>query len=175
MLGYLVTYLNLELGHTLVAAGLVLTISQISTVFARVAWGVLADRLGDPLRVLGIIAMGSGALGLVVAGFQPGWDVVAIGAALVLYSLFTMGWNGVHLATVTRYARGDIPSAMIGTQLFSFIGMLGGPLVFAGIVSVAGRYWVGFAVFAACSLAAGAALLRLAPRLAGRQAAESLA
>lgn len=168
MLGYLVTYLNLELGHTLVAAGLVLTISQVSTVFARVAWGVLADRLGDPLRVLGIVAAGSGLLGFVVAAFQPDWTIVAVGAVLVPYSLFTMGWNGVHLATVTRYARGDIPSAMIGTQLFSFIGMLGGPLLFAGIVSVAGRYWVGFAVFAAASLAAGVALLRLAPKIAGR-------
>jgi len=162
MLGYLVTYLKLELGHSLVAAGLVLTLSQVSTVFARVGWGVLADRLGDPLRVMGFIAVGSGLLGCLLASLRPGWGFAAAVAIVLPYSLFAMGWNGVHLATVTRYARGEVAAAMIGTQVFSFVGMLLGPLIFAGVVSLSGRYWIGFAVFAVISIVAGLALIRAA-------------
>src|SRR5262249_3434652 len=46
---FLVTYLNHDLGMTLVASGVVLSASQLGATAGRILWGIVADRLAPPM------------------------------------------------------------------------------------------------------------------------------
>lgn len=165
MIGYLVSYLNLEVGYSLLAAGGALTFGQVASVFSRLAWGGLMDRVDSSLRVLALCALASAALGLVVGLIQPQWPYAATLAIVIVYAAAVAGWNGVYFAGIARLAPpGSMVAATAGAQFFLYTATVVGPLVFAGIVSVTGSYSTGFLFFSAVSLATGIRLLRDARR-----------
>lgn len=165
-ISYTVSYLNLELGMSLVVAGLALTVSQVITVFTRLACGWWADRLGDPLRVIAWLGIGAGLTALPVALAAPGWPIAAVFASVVLFSVTGGGWMGIYQAALVRYADPDaIPASAVGTQAFLFLGGTTGPLVFAMIAALANTYSIPFAVFGAAGLAAGAWIFARQPQL----------
>jgi len=163
---YLVSYLKLGLGYSLVAAGLIFSAAQVAGVLGRIFWGAVADRLFEPRPVLAMLGVAMALCGVAATLFTPGWPVVAVTTVCVLYGATAVGWNGVFLAEVARLApEGRVAIITGGTQFFTFGGVLIGPPVFGAIAAATGSYGAGFILFAALPLLMGVALL-----LSGRRA-----
>jgi len=136
---YLVTYLNLSLGWTLIAAGVILSLSQAAGVAGRILWGVVADRWVPPRKVLGGLALTMGLCCIATALLQPATPWLVVAAVAVLFGASAIGWNGVFLAEVARSApAGQAGAATGGTLLFTYFGVLVGQPLFSYVASLAG-------------------------------------
>lgn len=143
---YSVSYLNLEVGLTLVAAGFAFSSAQAASVLGRIGWGVLADRWLSAPRVLGIVGIAVSVLLVVMALIAGTWPLSAIIVVVTLVGLTGLGWNGVHFAEVARRAPpGEVATSSSGIQFFSFGGALLAPIVFGTLISLTGTYATGFA------------------------------
>ena len=152
-LTYLVSYLKLELGYSLVAAGVVFSAAQIAGALGRVLWGVVADHLLKPRSVLAGLGIVMAGCGVALASFTSAWPSPAVLAVCVLYGATAVGWNGVFLAEVARLSpEGRVAFLTGGTQFFTFAGVLIGPPLFGTIASYAGSYGAGFVATAALPL-----------------------
>jgi len=152
-LTYLVSYLKLELGYSLVAAGAVFSVAQVSGALGRVLWGAVADRLFGPRSVLAALGVVMILCGGALASFSPAWPPAAVLTVCALYGATAVGWNGVFLAEVARLApEGRVAYLTGGTQFFTFAGVLIGPPLFGTIASLAGSYGAGFVATAALPL-----------------------
>lgn len=168
---YLVSYLKLGLGYSLVAAGLIFSAAQFAGVIGRVVWGVVADRLLAPRLVLGVLGLVMGFCGIAATLFSASWPIAAIASVCVLYGATAVGWNGVFLAEVARLApEGRVAIVTAGTQFFTFAGVLVGPPVFGAIASAAGSFGAGFVLIAALPFATGIGLLVARGRAGPRRA-----
>lgn len=157
---YFVLFLNLELGLTLVAAGLIYAVAHVASIVGRIAWGIVADRLFAPRIVLSVLGLASGLCGLVTAIAAPEWPTAALFALGALYGASAVGWNGVYLAEVARSApEGQVGAATGGTQFFTFAGALSGPPLFAALVWLTDGYRAGFVLFAVLPFLVGVWLL----------------
>jgi MFS family permease len=160
LVSYLVSYLNLELGHSHLAAGSALLASQLTAVVVRLLLGWLLDRVGGHLTVLAILGLGSGTLALMLGAASPAWPYATVLAVAMVAGGFMLGWNAVYFAAVARFAPpGRSGTAVGGTQIFTAVGSTVGPLLFAAIVSATGRYSIAFLALAGFSLVMGIRLL----------------
>lgn len=150
---YLVSYLKLELGYSLLAAGLVFSAAQISGALGRVLWGAVADHVFKPRSVLAALGLVMALCGFAVASFTAAWSAAAVLTVCALYGATAVGWNGVFLAEVARLApEGRVAFLTGGTQFFTFAGVLIGPPLFGAIVSLTGSYGAGFVATAVLPL-----------------------
>lgn len=151
---FLVALLVEELSYTLVAAGLVLSLSQVVSVAARLLWGWMADRLGDSLKVLKLLI---GLLILAAATvpmLAPDWPVAAIYGVFMLIGATAVGWNGVYMAAVARLApAGQIGAATGGSLVLTFAGVVGGPAAFAASTGLTGGYAASYVLIVLAGLA----------------------
>jgi MFS family permease len=160
MLSFLVSYLNLEVGLTLVLAGTLFSAAQVGAMVGRLSWGYVADRWVTPRTQLGVLGIVGGASGVLAAAFSTAWPVWLIGVVSVVYSATAVAWNGVYFAEITRHcAQSDVGRITGGMQVFMSLGAGAGPLLFSGLVGLLGWYYPGFAVFALPSLAMGLRLV----------------
>jgi MFS family permease len=161
---YFVSFLNLEIGRTLVAAGLIYAVAHVASIVGRVAWGIAADRLLSPRIVLAALGILSGVCGIVTAIAAPTWSTAALIALGTVYGASAVGWNGVYLAEVARSApEGQVGPATGGTQFFTFSGALSGPPLFAALVWLTEGYRAGFVFFAVLPFLVGVWLFASAP------------
>lgn len=150
VLTYLVSYLNLEVGLSLLAAGAVFSAVQIAAIPGRIAWGLSVDMLGAPRRQLGIIALISSITAVLISSFSADWPLWAMIAVGALTGASAVAWNGMFLAEVARLApEGEIGRATGGVIIGFAIGGFTGPALFAGLVALTGTYHAGFIVLAA--------------------------
>lgn len=148
---YIVSYLHLELGYSIAAAGAIFAVGQMTAVFGRIFWGWVADRLRDPFLVLAGLAAGSSVFFVLVSMLRADWPLWLIIAVSMGFSGTTAAWNGVHIAAIVRYAPHEQLPIMAGAvQVFTFLGAVIAPALFAGIVSLTGRY--SSAYLLACAL-----------------------
>lgn len=138
---YLVTYFNLSLGWTLIAAGVALSVTQVAGVVGRVVWGIVADRLFSPRTVLGMLAILMAASCIGMALLQSDTPVMVVMVLAAIYGASGIGWNGVFLAEVARRA----PPAMIsqatgGVLLFTYFGVFVGQPLFSSIAVATGSH-----------------------------------
>ena len=146
---YMVTYLNLDLGLGLLAAGAALSVSQLAGVVGRIAWGAVADQGLGSRATLMLLALLMIAGCLLTAMAQAGWPTPLLWAVVALLGASAIGWNGVYLATVARQApAGQAGQATGGTLLFTFMGVVCGSPAFGWIASASGSYRVSFAALA---------------------------
>ncbi|RZS78157.1 MFS transporter [Pigmentiphaga kullae] len=137
---YLVTYLNLSLGWTLIAAGVILSLSQVAGVAGRILWGIVADRWAPPRKVLGGLALTMAASCVATAFLQPATPWILVAAVAAVFGASAIGWNGVFLAEVARRApAGQAGAATGGTLLFTYFGVLAGQPLFSYVASLAGQ------------------------------------
>ncbi|MFO1218017.1 MAG: MFS transporter [Burkholderiaceae bacterium] len=159
---YIVTYLTSMLGWSLVAAGAALSTAQIGGVVGRVAWGWLADRWAQPIRVLALLALLMAASTTATAALTSGVAPALVLALLALFGASATGWNGVYLAEVARRAPpGMAGSATGGTLAVTFFGVVLGPALFGVASSVGGGYRTGYALLAPAALLCAWTLLRV--------------
>ena len=146
---YLMLYLIVDLGHTLVLAGLVFAVAQAMGIVSRPAWGVVADRIQAPRQLLGGLGIAMGFCGVGAALLTPASPLAAIVALCAVYGASAVGWNGVYLAEVARIAPpGKVGVVTGGVMLFTFSGAIIGPPAFGAILGLTGSYALGFLFFA---------------------------
>lgn len=155
---YLVTFLTESLTYGIVAAGALLTISQVGAVLGRVAWGYASDRWFGARRMLAMLAALMGLSTLATAALQQGAPQWVVAGVLFVFGACAVGWNGVYLAEVARQAPPGLAGlATGGTLVITFLGVVLGPPVFGGVSSLFGSYRAGFAALAlplaVCALA----------------------
>lgn len=147
---YLVTFLHQDLDMDLVAAGILLAVSQAAGVGGRLLWGYLSDHLFGPVRTLCGLSVLVALCALAVPWlhvFGSQWLVLAV---LCLFGGSAIGWNGVYLAEVARQApAGQASVATGGTLAMTFLGVVVGPPVFGWVASLSGSYGFAYATLAA--------------------------
>ncbi len=166
---FLVSLLNLQLGHSLAwAAGILAAAQGVSTI-ARVALGHAADRWIDAGRLLGWLGIAMAASLVTLALLRPTTGDAWVFAAATFCAATGMGWNGVYFAELARTARerADIATVAGASQFFTFAGSMSGPVLFAEVIRAGGSYSTGFALFALLPAAAGVAMLRARHRQPG--------
>ena len=169
---YLVTYLAHDLGYTLVQAGLMLAISQGAGIFARIAWGAVADRAGRPLLVLGGIGCGMAICAGALAILAPDTPRLVVMLVCAAFGATAIGWNGIFLAEVAREAPpGKAGDATGGALFFTYLGILIGPSIFALMVSGGLHYPAAYVLITIPAFACGLWLaLQPRPRIAADDA-----
>lgn len=167
---YLVTFLTDNLAYGLVAAGFLLSASQLGAVIGRVLWGYVSDRWFGARRMLALLALVMAASSGATALLQPHAPTLVVMAVLFVFGASAIGWNGVYLAEVARQApEGQAGMATGGTLAITFLGVVLGPPVFGGLAGAFGSYRAGFAALVVPLVLCAGVLLR------GRAAARSKA
>lgn len=165
---YLVTFLTDNLAYGLVAAGFLLSVSQMGAVIGRVLWGYVSDRWFGARRMLALLAVVMAASSGATALLQPHAPTLLVMAVLFVFGASAIGWNGVYLAEVARQApEGQAGMATGGTLAITFLGVVLGPPVFGGLAGAFGSYRAGFAALVVPLVLCAGVLLR------GRGAARS--
>jgi MFS family permease len=150
---YTVTMLVEDLAYTLVAAGVGLSMIQFASVFGRVAWGWLADRIGNGLVVSGLVAMIAALCAGITCLLTPGWPAGMVYLLCFAFGFVGMGWNGVYASEIARLAPAGRVSGATGASMFiTFSGVFLGPVVFVAVHAVTGVYTTTFALTAAIAL-----------------------
>ncbi|MBK6006339.1 MFS transporter [Ramlibacter ginsenosidimutans] len=164
---YLVTFLTDNLTYGLVAAGFLLSASQMGAVIGRVLWGYVSDRWFGARRMLALLALVMAASSGATALLQPQAPTLVVMAVLFVFGASAIGWNGVYLAEVARQApEGQAGMATGGTLAITFLGVVLGPPVFGGMAGAFGSYRAGFAALVVPLVLCAGVLLRgrAAPR-----------
>ena len=159
---FLVTYLTTSIAYSLVAAGLMLTVAQVGGTVGRIAFGAIADRTRRPMRVLGVVGAGMALCAVATAFFSPGTPAAWIATVCAVFGATAIGWNGVFLAQVARFApAGEASAATAGALFFTYAGVVVFPTIFAVLVESGAGY---AAAFLACASPAAACALWLLAR-----------
>jgi len=144
---YVVTFLYEDLGWSLIAAGVALTVTQAAGVTGRILWGWVSDNWLGAAKMLTIVAiiLGLSALSLaMVTQETPEWLLYIVLAAL---GSTAIGWNGVFLAEVARQAPEGMASMATGGSLgFTFAGVLTGPPFFGVAATALHSYGLSYAL-----------------------------
>lgn len=146
---FTVILFNEELGWGLIAAGFVLTASQVGGVAGRLFWGWLADRIGNAFQSMAIL----GAVMVVSAAacfaLTPTWPMAAACALFFVFGSTASGWNGAFLAEVARLAPPSQISPLTGGSLvYVNTGKAIGPIACANVFLLTGDYTLTFALLA---------------------------
>jgi nitrate/nitrite transporter NarK len=162
---FLVTYLVESIELAVVTAGAVLSAAQAAGVGGRILWGVVADRYGAPLLVLGALGIAMSACALATGTFTPDWPLLGIVAVCFAFGGTAVAWNGVFLAQVARLSPpGRAGEVTGGTSFLTYGGVMITPALFSAILAATGSYEAGFAAVAMMTLAGGISFLRAAVR-----------
>jgi MFS family permease len=131
LFSFSVTYLT-QRGLTLEQAGFAYACMQGAGVFARVLLGWLADRTGRPSVNLTVQAYIAGVL-VIVYGLMPVDASLALTATIATaVGFFGASWNGIYMAEVARLSPPDrVADATSGSTMFTFLGYVAGPSLFA--------------------------------------------
>lgn len=159
---FFVIYLHAGLGYGLALAGTLFAALQAASVVGRIAFGLLADRIGSPRPVLMVLAACSSASSLLLAALGPGHAPLLLFTAAALIGASVATWNGLYLAEVARLApRDSVSEATAGTTFFVFLTYTVTPPVFAILINMLGY---GSAFVAAAFAAAGSGIVLLLGR-----------
>jgi MFS family permease len=161
LMTFLVTYLNKELGFSLVTAGLLLSVANLAGIGGRIAWGAMADRVAPARIMLAGLGFAMSAGCVFTALLTPETPIAAMLAIVALFGATAIGWNGVYLAEVARRApAGKAGIATGGTLFFTYTGVLIAPPVF-GVLATYSTYAQAYAFLAVIGFTCGFLLMRL--------------
>ncbi len=146
---FTVTWLTVVRGFTLVEAGTAFACMQGAGVIARIVLGWLADRTGQPslnLLVQAGIACAAGLAFALMPEAAPLWLVNVLSA---LVGFVAASWNGIYMSEVARLVEPrQVAAATSGSTLFTFLGYLAAPAIFAALVAFTGSWTLAFLVAA---------------------------
>jgi len=132
---------------SLPAVGLVYAILQISAVFGRLFWGMIADRIigASPLLVgIGLATAGFSAL---AGGMDDDWPLWGVMVVSFLVGVSSSGWNGLFFSELVRFSpKGNSGDAAAGLQFATLSGVTVVPALFGVVVTLADSYFVAFAL-----------------------------
>jgi len=146
---FFVVFLTQRVGLSLVGAGGALAAGMLAGVFARVLWGVVADRLVEPRSLLGWLGLGTSVATFTIALIGPGWPIAGIYAAGIAMGVTSVAWNGVFLAEVARIAPAGNVGGVTGAGLmFAYAGVVCLPALCWGSIGLTGSYAATFLLMA---------------------------
>ena len=155
-----------EAGYSLIAAGLVLTASQVGGVAGRVFWGWLADLTGSCYTALAILCGVMIVATLACFLLTPAWPLPLACLLFFVFGSTATGWNGAFMAEVARLVPSGLVSRTTAGALFYVnIGKMLGPLIVANVYTWSGRYAIAFACLSVVTAAALAFLLTARGRI----------
>jgi MFS family permease len=161
---FFVSYLEGELGFTLVEAGAIFAVSQVASVVARIFWGWVMDRVGGARPVLSFLGISMAGFSVGVALLVPGWGEMVITLVAMGYSATAISWHGVVLAEVANISKpGMVATNTGGVLSFAVGGQFFYPFVMGGLLTLGGTYGLGFALGAAPALVVGLLFARRPP------------
>jgi len=131
LFSFAVTYLT-QRGMALEQAGFVYACMQGAGVFARVFLGWFADRTGRPSANLTAQAYIAGVL-VIAYGLMPAdASLIFVATISTAVGFFGASWNGIYMAEVARLSPPDrVADATSGSTMFTFLGYVVGPSLFA--------------------------------------------
>ena len=157
---YLVTYLTLEINISFVAAGFVLAITQLVSVFARVFWGWVADRFLSPRKVMVILGVTMATCAVLTGILTATWSYGLIMLLMTIFGASAIGWNGVYMAEVARVSPPGMIASTTGASLFfTYLGGIVCPSGFAFVIMATESYQYGFIIFGLLALVVSLNLL----------------
>ena len=157
---YLVTYLTLEINISFVAAGFVLAITQLVSVFARVFWGWVADRFLSPRKVMVILGVTMATCAVLTGILTATWSYGLIMLLMTIFGASAIGWNGVYMAEVARVSPPGMIASTTGASLFfTYLGGIVCPSGFAFVILATESYQYGFIIFGLLALVVSLNLL----------------
>lgn len=160
LFAFIVTMLVEEFGWTLVAAGVLTTLTQVGGAVGRVAWSLLADRIGRGVDVLIAIGLLSTLLAVIIALADRAWPEWLLPAVLIAFGFCIIGWNGLWLAEIARSSEPDqVGLATGGILVFTFLGIVVGPAAFATLYKLIGSYALTYGTMAIVPLVGVLALI----------------
>jgi MFS family permease len=149
-----------EAGYTLIAAGFVLTASQVGGVAGRVFWGWMADVTRSCYTALAILCVVMIAAALACFLITPAWTLPLACLVFFVFGSTATGWNGAFMAEVARLVPAKLVSRTTAGALFYVnIGKMVGPIVVANAYAWSGRYAIAFGCLSVVTAAALACLL----------------
>jgi len=158
---FLIIYLHVELGYSLVAAGAVFSALSVASVFGRLLWGWLADWTGNPGRVLAGLGFLMGACCVAGGLFSNAWPPWSVTLIAVIWGGSAVAWNGVFLAEIARLAPpGKVAGMTSSVQAMFFTGSLVGAPLFGAIADIVGSFGPCYLALALLPVSFGIALLR---------------
>ncbi len=144
-----------DLDYTLIAAGIGLSTVQFSSIFGRVAWGWLADRLNSGLLALMCISLIAAMCAFATTLLSSSWSHLFVYSLCFVFGLVGMGWNGVYASEIARLSPKDDVSKTTGASFFiTFSGVFLGPVLFTSAYSVTQAYNTTFVVTTVIALLA---------------------
>lgn len=170
---FTVNLLVQEVGYSLVAAGVMLSLVQVSGMCGRMMFGWLADRTGNAISVLLFTNLLAGVCCALTLLLPVGWPVVLLTVFYIVFGLVAYGWNGIMHAQVARLSpQGMVSVTTGGMMMWVFAGILAGPSLFATAYRITGSYVATYGGVALVALT-GAVVVWLARRSVMAQAAGS--
>ncbi len=134
------------LGMSLIVAGTVLTVVQVSSAVGRVFIGWLVDRVHDTARVL---AWTAGVMMLACLSALSMSPVLPLPAVYLLFAVLGGAsgcWPGAILAEVGRLApHGQVSLAISGSLVITNVGKFIGPILFVNVYALSRSYGIAFA------------------------------
>lgn len=146
---FTVILFNEELGWGLIAAGFVLTASQVGGVAGRLFWGWVADHLGNAFASMVMLGAVMVLSTLLCLALTPAWSMAAACALFFVMGSTASGWNGAFLAEIARLApREQISPLTGGALVYVNTGKAIGPIACANVFLLTGDYTLTFALLA---------------------------
>lgn len=143
LFSFTVTWLVETRALTLVQAGSAFAAMQGAGVAARIALGWLADRTGRPSANLVLQGFAAATAVLAFASLPVGAGLALTSSLAALAGFVAASWNGIYLAEVARMVPRDrVADATSGSTLFTFLGYVAGPALFALLVKTSGGWGV---------------------------------
>lgn len=163
-LAYVVSMLTLRHGLSLPVAAGMLAASQVACSVMRIGLGPVADRWIAPSRLLALVGTATFLGCLLMAWLPTSAGLTGLTLAVVGCGAFAMGWNGLYFSElVLRVPREQVAAAAGGTQFFTFLGSMSGPVVFGVLLQAGLSYPVVYSVFAFIALS-GAVMMFTSPK-----------
>lgn len=165
---FLITMLVADFGWSLIAAGGVTTVVQISGATGRIAWSLVADHFGRGIAILVTIGVASAAIAAILAFATAGLPAPLLVLLLAAFGFCLVGWNGLWMAEIARSSGpAEVGLATGGVLVFTYIGVMAGPSAFALAYAMLGSYAWTFGAFSLLPLV-GAAGLAVSGRYGNR-------
>jgi MFS family permease len=150
---FMVVYLVEIYDMTVQAAGVALSVAQISGIVGRILWGLIAERWIATRVLLGALGTSMTIAVIALGEVTPAWPTAALFTACAAFGISATGWNGIFVAEVTRLAPKLRNADAIGGMLAAaFAGVVVGPIAVGSAVAAG---WS----FRSCYLALGAGSL----------------
>jgi MFS family permease len=152
LVSFLTSFLVDEAQLRVAAAVAIFSVSQLLGAIGRITLGDISDRVGDPIRVLQVLAL----LGIVLAIGALTLPVLVEGYVLAVMLLVFTSWNGVAVAAAARRAPLGRMGATLGMQttLNAAMGVVA-PIAVGAMLDGAGWVLVEMCALVAFIVAAG--------------------